>query len=258
MAEANDTPKPVLTPPPEFIRYTCGHENYEEYQRSGQEVFTMLDLAARRYGGKGICRFERVLDFACGSGRIMQYVPDGPKLYGCDISRPLVSFARGLCTHATVYNNDFNPPLDFRDGLFDLVYAFSVFSHLAEDIETQWLHELRRVGAAGCLYLLTVHGDWVIEATLGAERSQAEAAGFYFQYVSTRDGSELDFPIGYEASYHTSDYIRRTWSRLFEVRAIIKGDNPCNYLWHDVHFAPDGEIERFRPMGQDLVVLRKR
>jgi hypothetical protein len=37
----------------------------------GLEVFTMLDLAARRYGGKPIGEFERVLDFGCGAGRIM-------------------------------------------------------------------------------------------------------------------------------------------------------------------------------------------
>jgi SAM-dependent methyltransferase len=218
----------------------------------------MLDLAARRYARKKINGFRRVLDFACGSGRVMQYIGDGPKLYGCDIAAPLVSFAKNVCTRATVFTNDFEPPLDIREGLFDLVYAFSVFSHLAEDLEMRWLQELHRVGAPDCLYLLTVHGDWVIEATLGEERARAEAAGFYFRYVCSRDGSELDFPVGYEASYHTSDYIRRRWSELFEVRAIIKGDDPSNYLWGDVKFAPEGEVQRFRAMGQDLVVLWKR
>jgi SAM-dependent methyltransferase len=143
----------------------------------------MLDLAARRYGGKPIGEFERVLDFGCGAGRIMQYIPGGPKLYGCDVSKPVVSFTRNRYSHATVYNNDLAPPLDFRDGLFDLVYAFSVFSHLPEDVEMSWLREFRRVGVQGCLYLLTVHGDWFIEATLGAERARAETAGFYFRRV---------------------------------------------------------------------------
>jgi SAM-dependent methyltransferase len=144
---------------------------------------------------------------------MMQYIPGGPKLYGCDVSKPVVSFTRNRYPHATVYTNDPTPPLDFRDGLFDLVYAFSVFSHLSEDVETSWLRELRRVGAPACLYLLTVHGDWFIEAALGAEQAQAAAAGFYFRNVHTRINTELDIPQGYEASYHTSGYIRRAWSR---------------------------------------------
>lgn len=218
----------------------------------------MLDLATRRYSGKRICEFESVLDFGCGAGRIIQYVPSGPGLYGCDVSNPLVVHAQSHYPDTSVYCNNMNPPLDFRDGLFDLIYSFSVFSHLSQDLEIEWLRELLRIGGPGCLYLLTVHGDWVIEATLGAEREQAEAAGFYFRYVHNRDGRELDFPKGYEASYHTSDYIHRTWSDLFEVCAIIKGDNPFNYLWGNVRFTPDGDVQKFRPMGQDLVVLRKR
>jgi SAM-dependent methyltransferase len=264
-SKGDETPevKPLATskralPPIEFIRYTCGYEDYDEYQRSGLEVFTMIDLAARHFGGKPVCEFERVLDFGCGAGRIMQYVPCETKLYGCDVNKPVVSFARNNYLHATVYNNDPEPPLDFRDGLFDLVYAFSVFSHLPHDVETRWLRELQRVGALGCLYLITIHGDWFIEATLGAERAPAEAAGFYYRSVHTRQNTDLDLPEGYEASYHTSDYIRRTWSHLFQVCGVIRGDDPSNYLWADMKFAPEGNVRRFRPMGQDLVVLRKR
>jgi SAM-dependent methyltransferase len=258
MPDVDPIVTPLHVPPAEFIRYTCGTEDYDEYQRSGREVFTMFDLAARRYGGKPMCQFKRVLDFACGAGRIIQFIPDGPKLYGCDVAKPLVAFVRSHYTHATVHNNDPEPPLDFRDSLFDLVYAFSVFSHLQEDVEMRWLQELQRVGAPECLYLLTVHGDWFIQATLGAERAQAEAAGFYFRDAHTRGNTDLEFPVGYENSYHTSSYIRETWSQFFEVCSVIKGDNPSNYLWGEEKFAPEGNVQRFRPMGQDLVILRKR
>jgi hypothetical protein len=78
-----------------------------------------------------------------------------------------------------------------------------VFSHLPEDVEMSWLREFRRVGVQGCLYPLTVHGDWFIEATLGAERARAETAGFYFRRVHTRYNTELDFPEGYDA--HSGD-----------------------------------------------------
>jgi hypothetical protein len=170
----------------------------------------------------------------------------------------LVLFVKSHFPHATVYHSDLDPPLDFRDGLFDLVYSFSVFSHLQQDVEMRWLQELERIGAPECLYLFSCHGDWWIKATLGPERAEAEAAGFYYRHGHARGNTELEFPPGYENSYHTSDYIRRTWSKFLEVSAIIRGDNPSNYLWGEEKFAPEGNIERFRPMGQDLIVLRKR
>jgi hypothetical protein len=71
MPEVKPFATSVHAPPVEFLQYTCGTQDYDEYQRSGREVFTMLDLAARRYGGKPICEFKRALDFGCGAGRIM-------------------------------------------------------------------------------------------------------------------------------------------------------------------------------------------
>lgn len=245
-------------PPRDFIRYTCGTDDVAEFHRSGLEVYTMFNLAALRYAGRGLYDFKSILDFGCGAGRIMQFLPSGPAVYGCDVNPLLAAYTGKTFPTATIHANAFAPPLAYADELFDLVYAFSVFSHLPEELEQEWLRELSRVGAPGCTYLITIHGDWMIEATLGPERRAAEEAGFYFRNVHQRSGSDLDFPDGYEASYHTSEYIHRAWSPHLEVLAILKGDDPSRYLFGEHRFAPAGRVHPFRPMGQDLVVLRKR
>jgi SAM-dependent methyltransferase len=250
-------PRLVSVPAP-LMRYTANKDDFDNFQRGGHEVFTMFNLAAQRYGGKPIRQFNTVLDFGCGAGRVMQYVPAGPRMFGCDVNAELVSFMHREFPDAEVYQNAFTPPLKYAAGQFDLVYCFSVFSHLEEENERAWLKELSRVGGSGCLYLVTVHGDWVIEATLGSEREAAEKAGFYYRKALKRHGTAMDFPEGYESSYHTSAYIRENWSRHFEILAIIRGDRPENYLWGDSRFMPEGVVPRFRPMGQDLVVMRKR
>jgi SAM-dependent methyltransferase len=245
--------------PPDLTAYTCGPVDFEDFLQSGAEVYTQLNLASRRYSGREMRQFADILDFGCGCGRILRFMAaESPSAHGCDVNAKAAAYTGLSVPAARVYQNLLMPPLDYESGRFDLVYSFSVFSHLSREVENAWLGELVRIGKPGCLYLLSVHGDWVIEATLGAEADVAREAGFHFRKVHSRSGTELDFPEYYEASYHTSDYIRRAWSPYLEIVDIIKGDNPSRYLWGDLQFEPIGTVPAFRPMGQDLVVARKR
>jgi len=244
-------------PPADLIRYIAGIDDYDEIVRSGAEVFTMFDLATQRLAGKPIRDFHRILDFGCGIGRVLQFFPDGPELFGCDVNKPVTEFAKHAFPRAEIRRNNLMPPMEYAERTFDLIYSYSVFSHLSLTVENSWLEELRRIGAKGCFYLVTVHGDWMIEATLGGEQTKAEQEGFYYKTGNHRPGTDLDFPEYYESSYHTSQYILTHWSKRFDVLAIIKGEDPCRYLWGDVRFEPIGNIPLFRPMGQDLVVMRK-
>ena len=100
----------------------------------------------------------------------------------------------------------------------------------------------------------------MIEATLQqTEQHEIHKNGFGFKKVHGRHNSDLDFPVYYESSYHTNRYIRESWSNYFEVLEIIKGDDPHRYLHGELKFASNGGIvPDFRPMGQDLVVARRR
>ena len=52
------------------------------------------------------------------------------------------------------------PPLPFPDAYFDLVVAYSVFTHLEREVQKAWLAEMRRVLAPSGLLLATVHGEF--------------------------------------------------------------------------------------------------
>lgn len=237
--------------PADLMRYTCGFEDPAEYDRTGLEVATMLDLALLLHTGRRVADFDTVLDFGCGSGRLARHMRPAGVLHGCDVNRQVVQWCDAHLPHGQFHQNGLLPPLRFGAGEFDLVYSFSVFSHLRLDVEQAWLAELARVGAPGCVYLLTVQGDWMIEATLGEAADAAREAGFLYREVHQRNADVLDFPDYYESSYHTSDWIRREWAAHFDVVDVIKGDDPARYV------AP-GDVPSFRPMGQDLVVAVKR
>jgi SAM-dependent methyltransferase len=251
--------RPILSGVPDnLMDYTVKLGDFREFQRTGFEVYTMLNAASLKHSGKQLHEHPVVLDFGCGAGRIMQYLPAGPELHGCDVNAHAVSFTSDRFKRATVTQNAVLPPLDYADGTFDLIYSFSVFSHLRLDQERMWLGELARVGAKGCLYLITVHGDWFIETTMGAvEKSKVEKSGFYYKTVHQRSGGPMDFPEGYEASYHTSSYILSEWSSLFRVLEIFKGDGATRYLFDGMPESMRADLTGSRPMGQDLVVMRK-
>ena len=55
--------------------------------------------------------------------------------------------------------NKSNPPTDYPDLYFDIIYAISVFTHLNEDMQGRWLKELIRITAPGGHIIITVHGS---------------------------------------------------------------------------------------------------
>ncbi|MDP3403893.1 MAG: class I SAM-dependent methyltransferase [Brevundimonas sp.] len=248
-------------PPEDLVRYTCGHNDVDEYLRSGREVAQQFELASARHFGPMGSTFHSILDFGCGAGRILDALDFGSaRVAACDVGIDVATFSKGAFPAVDVRHTGMAPPLPFENGAFDLVYSFSVFSHLTRSGEDAWLEELSRVGGDRCAYLITVHGDWMIEATLeGEEQETALRDGFFYKIVHNRNQTGIDFPEDYEASYHTSQYIREHWSKWFEIIDVVKGENPRRYLFGDLEFEyAGGSVPDFRPMGQDLVIARKR
>ena len=149
------------------MRYTCGYEDSEEYIKSAQEVATYLKLAANRHSRSIESDFIRALDFGCGTGRLIGALDFGSsKVTGVDVGKRVVDFTAKAYPHHDILHTELLPPLPFDNCNFDLIYSFSVFSHLSKDVENEWLKELARVATFDGLILITIQGDWMIEATL--------------------------------------------------------------------------------------------
>jgi SAM-dependent methyltransferase len=258
--EMNGTVARLKIPPPELINYTNGHTDVERYRRGAMDVAQQFTLAVNRHAGSLDCQGP-ILDFGCGSGRLLGALDFGrAEVKACDVGAAVAEFSRKAYPDFDVQHTSLMPPLPFPRDYFGLIYAFSVFSHLPEDIEQVWLAELVRIARSGCLFLLTIHGDWVIEATLPIEkRNEVASKGFDFMKVHSRDHNGLQFPDYYECSYHTSTYVLDKWKKYFDILEIVKGDNPRRHLAAGLSFVSEGgSIPDFQPMGQDLVIARKR
>ncbi|HEY2472123.1 MAG TPA: class I SAM-dependent methyltransferase [Terracidiphilus sp.] len=143
-------------PPNHILRRTSSH-TIRHYYESGLTSFMPIATSAIAHG-VDLDQPVNVLDFACGAGRqllhLIRLFPNA-HAYACDIRADAIAYLQGAYPKAKVYANKFDPPLNFPDATFDLIYSVSVFSHLSAQDARLWLDELRRVAKPGAVLCLT-------------------------------------------------------------------------------------------------------
>jgi SAM-dependent methyltransferase len=207
-------------PPAKLRKRVHGDEDLLNFERAGRVVAANIrDAIAPVFA---LDDQSRVLDFGCGCGRVLTHLRklySQGMFYGSDIDEEAILWCQGhLSRIGQFVVNGQSPPLPFDDEFFDFVFSISVFTHLPEDMQFEWLAELRRVTKPdGCL-LLTTHGASVLKKHADAETmGQFEEKGFYY---SRGEGTE-GLPDFYQTSFHTERYIQKEWGKFFEIEKII-------------------------------------
>jgi SAM-dependent methyltransferase len=172
-----------------------------------------------------------ILDFGCGSARILRRWPAQHELWGSDYNPALIDWCRRRLSKLARFTvNDADPPLDFASEKFDFVYAYSVFTHLARARQAPWVAELTRVLKPGGLLLLTMHGPSNATAH-GLSASELAAAGILVIHEEQSGTNAC-------AVYHDEPYVTRALARDLEL----------------VEYVPRGAIDA---SGLDLYLFRK-
>jgi SAM-dependent methyltransferase len=184
-----------------------------------------------------------VLDFGCGWGRIIRFFTrdvEPQNLWGLDIWEPGIQACRETNRWARFEQNEPLPPTQFDDGTFDLIYSYSVFSHLAEEPHLTWLEELERILKPSGLFVSTtltreyaeMCGELARrdpESLPEWERLAAESLPQPDEFLAAYDRGEYCFsPVA--TAQETlgitcipEEYVRRRWSQYFEVRDYFTG-----------------------------------
>jgi SAM-dependent methyltransferase len=239
----------TLIPPADMRTRVAGTDNEEWFHVSGRisrEVFA----AALRLAGRELVEFDRVLDFGCGVGRVLRWLQATmPKsqFTGADTDAAAIAWLREHYSGVELVSLMRNglPPISVPDSRFDLVLAYSVFTHLDVEYQDAWLNELRRVVAPSGMLLLTISGPRMLDHTLNksGQANIGDLAKRVPQFQADGilhwrgEGWERLFPDYYHTTFHSHAYVKGHWSRWFEVVGIY-ADTPAE-------------------MPQDVVVLRR-
>jgi len=93
--------------------------------------------------------YNNILEFGCGYGRLIKYIlviNNTAMVYGCDTLSGAINYCQKKYKNkGTFYLNDCYPPISLEDEQFDLIYSYSVFTHLSEKNHIRWLQELARL-----------------------------------------------------------------------------------------------------------------
>jgi ubiquinone/menaquinone biosynthesis C-methylase UbiE len=174
--------------------------------------------------GQPLTKATRILDFGCGPGRVIGAVADlhpSATYAGCDIDAEAIAWCQAQMRDVATFKvNGHAPPLPFPDQAFDLIYSISIFTHLPEDMQHQWLDELRRVLKPGGVLLTTKLNPAGYDLPEPV-KAAGESHGFaYWGEADATDG----LPDFYRLAYHTHDYVRRVWGHYFDVLRIGQHD----------------------------------
>jgi len=195
---------------------------------------------------------KNILDFGVGCGRVFRWwqeYSNNINFWGCDINPDLVNWCinnldfgyfsiNSLLPPHPVYSKivrvvrkflkvltifEFTPPSIYDSSQFDLVYLFSVFSHLTIETQKKWLSEFSRILIPGGILLVSVHGDFHAK-NLPGDIEEIYRKNGYYVLTKNAEGENLC------ASYQSREFCEKLFSEDFKILDYYPGVfRTCGY-----------------------------
>jgi SAM-dependent methyltransferase len=234
-------------PPPELMSNVSGLREEELFASQGVDFFLLLSAASPR----PLHTYQRTLDFGCGCGRLARMFKGHPsEVYGCDIDWRHVKWIEENLPFVRASLTKVHPPLPYPDEYFDAIISISIFTHLTETSQNEFLAELRRISRPDAYLFLTIHGERALSRAVNEpgmremlcveenafQRARKEFAegkhAFILQHGHlTTSTSEplcntdrvISEPFEYGITFIPENYVRNHWGQWFNVEEYRHG-----------------------------------
>lgn len=224
-------------PPEDFQRLTIGNSGPGALVE-GQNFYTIIKQYADRFGVAFDPQQTTILDFGCGWGRMTRFflkdvVPEN--LHGLDVDPAMIEICKSTIPYGEFGVTSPVPPTNYGANTFDMIFAYSVFSHLAEKIHIKWIEEFSRLLKPGGVLVATTQPRNFIafceslrgqtpqsiwHQSLAGSFTDPEAA-----YADYDDGKFLYSPTGggphlpssfYGEALIPRQYVEREWTKYLK------------------------------------------
>ena len=148
----------------------------------------------------------------------MYYFTDPDKVFGCDPWDRSIELCRQARIPSPLAISDYLPTALPFEGKFDLIYAFSVFTHLSERATTMALGALQKQLSEDGLLVITIRPAQIWSVATYVPEAEAEqlvslhkGTGFAFR-PHARDA--IDGDVTYGDTSMTVEYIEKNFPAL--------------------------------------------
>ena len=225
-------------PPVHLIQNVSGLTNERDFAAHGVDLYVALSKASE----KPLTEYQRILDFGCGCGRLARMLKGHPyELAGCDVDSRHIEFIQSNFDFMEASLSSLQPPLPYASDKFDAIISISVFTHLNETSQDEFLSELHRICVPGARLFVTVHGERALQ------RAQSEEMIWQMLSVDRRgfDAARKEFAGGGHSFIlqdgHLTSIPRKT-TLLSRARSFFGASSPIRPFEYGITFIPEKYI----------------
>lgn len=224
----NITPDKKLSVPDEKRRLRVHRDESEKgFLIEGFSIFMKLKSAIKKTLNKDFTDFSNILDWGCGCGRLTRYFNyiKNVSITGIDIDKDNIKWCQKHLPFGNFTCISEHTPTSYPDNCFDLIFGISIFTHLREETQFEWLRELHRIAKNDSILLMSVHGEEAVKLAVLTIRHliPLKVKGF----LDIGPNPSLDGIIRddnyYRNIYHRKQYIQNKWAKYFQIINIIPG-----------------------------------
>ena len=224
---------PDLIIPPDYFLYETYKLDYKRFFKGGEYSAKKIIEWTKKYFEQ---EPKRILDWGCGVSRVVIHIDKNtnqPLLHACDINEQMIMFNKKHYTNISYSLINYNPPTNYEDEYFDLVYGFSIFTHIEGHIQEEWIKEIHRILNRRGIFIFTTHGRFFYSKLLRAEKDTFNKKGVFTKAYRQKGHRMM-------STYNQPNNFKKIVEKYFEIL--------------EFH---DGELEYEKIGGQDLWIVKK-
>lgn len=201
-------------------------------------VSSVGDFYKARTGANDLSKLN-ILDFGCGWGRLIRlfykFIPE-TQIFGVDAWEESLKTCRDYKVRANLAKiDDICKEIPFTEK-FDIVYSFSVFSHLSERAATAALNAIRKSIKDDGVLVLTVrnYDYWKMhatswEASTNVDRMIRQHVKEGFAYIP-HNRQKIDGEVTFGDTSISMEYIQDNWTDWKMIDYKINLEDPYQSL----------------------------
>lgn len=203
----------------------------KNYLLSGSTHFYRMLSALRYFSDISVDKFENIIDWGCGSGRLTMHIANyfkNSNVTGVDVDPINLNWCDKNLPGINTLQIPWNTPTPLQSNKYDLLFAFSVFSHISFKKMHSWLAEIYRIMKSDSYLIITTLGP---VSTASRKANESFFQKLYTKgYVEWDNKGQIDDQRPSETDYlniaMTYNFAQNQFSTFFEVLGVIKGLGP--------------------------------